>query len=334
MKRIRKYWYIAIIFVILGILIIPRMIHGTPTSSKKQQQIKVKRHDISESLTLSGKIDAMEKATLKFQTSGKLSWVGVKEGDVVKKYQALASLDQRDVKKNLEKKLNSYMTDRWSFEQTQDDYEGKVITDAFKRIIDKTQFTLNNAVLDVELSNLSLEYATLYTPIEGIVTRIDTKNAGINITPATAEFEVINPKSLYLSVTADQSEVTKIHEGLEGDLTFDAFPDMRVEGTISAIGYTPKTDESSTVYEVNVGLQPQVNATFRVGMTADAIFTIKSAKDVLAIPSTAVTTKDGKSYVQKIINGKPVQTLVTLGEEYDADRIVLSGISEGDTIND
>ncbi len=334
MKIIRKFWYILAIVVILGILFLPRMVIGTTKSPKKQQYTTVKRHDVKETLTLSGKIDAMEKATLKFQTSGKLSWVGVKEGDKVSKYQALASLDQRDVKKTLEKKLNSYMTDRWNFDQTQDDYEGKIISDAFKRIIDKTQFTLNNSVLDVEISNLAIEYATLITPIEGIVTKIDAKNAGVNITPATAEFEVINPNSLYLSVTADQGEVTKIAQGLSGDITFDAFTQMRYVGTISAIGFTPKSGESSTVYEVKVTLANPTDTTFRIGMTADAIFTTRSAKDVLSVPSSAITTKNGKSYVQKLVRDKPVQTLVTLGEEYDSDRIILSGLSEGDVIND
>ena len=334
MKFIRKYWYVALILIILGIVITAWVSKGTSPITKKVQRIIVKRHDVSETLTLSGKIDAMEKVTLKFQTSGKLSWVGVKEGESVYKYQALASLDQRDVKKTLEKKLNSYMTDRWTFEQTQDDYEGKIISDAFKRLLDKSQYTLNNSVLDVELSALSVEYATLITPIEGIVTKIDTKNAGVNITPATAEFEVINPKTLYLSVSADQSEVTKIHEGLTGNLTFDAFPETHHVGSISAIGFTPKAGESSTVYEVKVALGNSTDVSFRVGMTADAVFTTKAAKDVLAVPSSAITTKNGKSYVQKLVRDKPVQTLVTLGEEYDSDRIILSGLSQGDIIND
>ena len=78
MKIIRKFWYILAIVVILGILFLPRMVIGTTKSPKKQQYTTVKRHDVKETLTLSGKIDAMEKATLKFQTSGKLSWVGVK----------------------------------------------------------------------------------------------------------------------------------------------------------------------------------------------------------------------------------------------------------------
>ena len=59
----------------------------------KIETVKITRGDIIESISASGEVDASEKADLTFQGSGKLAWVGVKEGDVVKKYQAIAKLD-------------------------------------------------------------------------------------------------------------------------------------------------------------------------------------------------------------------------------------------------
>ncbi|HPA35669.1 MAG TPA: biotin/lipoyl-binding protein, partial [Chitinophagales bacterium] len=64
----------------------------------------------------------------------------VKEGDLVKKGQAIASLDQRELKKRLEKELNDYMTVRWDFEQTHEDYKDYkdryLLTDEMKRILE------------------------------------------------------------------------------------------------------------------------------------------------------------------------------------------------------
>ena len=337
MKLLRTYWYIVIILLIIAGIIWYQTAKSATPNGKKIQQITVKRGDIKETLTLSGKIDAVEKTTLRFQTSGRLAWVGIKEGDRVKPYQALASLDVREVQKTLEKTLRDYSNQRNDFDQTvTTTYTGSPTdyNDTIKRILEKNQWDLEKTVLDVELKNLAIEYSTLFTPIEGIITKVDAKNAGINITPATAEIDVINPKTLYLSVTADQGEVTKIREGLIGDLTFDAFPETHYVGSISAISFTPKSDESSTVYEVKVMLTNPSDTTFRVGMTADAVFATKLVKDALAIPSSAISTKNGKSYVQKLVNDKPVETLVTLGDELDNDRIILSGLSEGDIIND
>ena len=66
----------------------------------KTDTARVKRGNLEEKLTISGTVEAEEKVTLRFQTSGRLNWVGVKEGDYVKKYQSVASLDQKEVKKN------------------------------------------------------------------------------------------------------------------------------------------------------------------------------------------------------------------------------------------
>lgn len=40
-------------------------------------------------------------------------------------------------------------------------------------ILEKAQFGLSNAVIDVELADLAIKYATITTPIAGLVTHID-----------------------------------------------------------------------------------------------------------------------------------------------------------------
>jgi RND family efflux transporter MFP subunit len=332
MRLLKKYWWlIAIVLIVVGFI----AFRPKTASTKKVIQHTVKRQDLTQSLVLSGKVDAAQKATLRFQTSGRLAWVGVNEGDWVNQWQALASLDARDVKAALQKKLNAYLDTRYTFDQTLENNEGEIIDDALKRILDKSQLGLSNSVLDVEIQNLALEYATLTTPISGIVTSIGTKLAGINVTPSQAEFVVVNPNSVYLSVTADQSEVGQIHNGMLATLTFDAFDEETQTGSVSAIAFTPKSGESSTVYEIKVSL-PKVdnNYKYRIDMTADAVFTMREKKDTLAIPTSAITTKDGKSTVQKV-TGKSITTVpITLGEEYDSMTEVTGGLSEGDVIND
>ena len=162
----------------------------------------VKRQDLTETLSLSGEIDAKEKADIKFQTSGLLAWVGVKTGDTVKKYQAIATLDKRDLQNTFNKYMNDYLKERWDFEQDQKDnkdWQTRTMTDAardtVKRTLEKSQFDLNKAVLDVEAKNLALKFATITAPFEGIITKVDVPMPGANITPAGAVFSLVNPKS-------------------------------------------------------------------------------------------------------------------------------------------
>jgi RND family efflux transporter MFP subunit len=341
---LKKYWILITIIAvasIAGAIFYVRSVSANSSAAKnKEKTHTVTKTDVKETITISGKIDAEEKASLRFATSGKLVWVGVKTGDMVKKYQVLASLDQRDLKKNLEKKLNTYLSTRWDFEQTKDDETTTAdvgltqeVRDAAKRILDKSQFGLNNSVLDVELQSLTLEYANLWTPIDGIVTNIDTPFAGVNITPASAEFMVINPASMYLSVLPDQTEVSKITSSMSATITFDAFTDTTVPGTVTSIALTPKTGESSTVYEVKLSF-PLNSSLYRIGMTADAAFTVKEKRDVLSIPLSFLKTDNGKPYVLRKVGNNKEKTTVSVGLEGDESVEITNGLAEGDILYD
>lgn len=310
--------------------------------SKGQQSAKVEKGNLEEKLTISGVIDAKEKVVLRFQTSGRLSWVGVKEGDYVKKSQAIASLDQRDVRKRLEKELNDYKASRNDFDQSKDTYKDQIYSDAIKRIVEKSQATLNNSVLDVELQSLAIEYSHLVTPIEGIVTRVGSPFSGVNITPSQAEFEIINPHSIFFDASADQTEVGNLKEGMSGELVLDAYPDITFAGHIETISFVPKSGETGTVYGLRFVFTDENNDfSFKLGMAGDLSLAIRNKPDALYVPEGFVKEeKDQKdpaktySYVQVKKNGKFEKKRVITGIETDTQIEILSGVGAGETVYD
>src|SRR3989338_290338 len=96
-RIIIKWWYIVVILIAIGGYLFYRQ--QTAKSQVQLETYTVSRETLKDSLILSGKIDATEKVDLHFQSAGRLAWVGVKEGDLVKKYQGIASLDQRQLQK-------------------------------------------------------------------------------------------------------------------------------------------------------------------------------------------------------------------------------------------
>lgn len=309
----------------------------SPLQKKKHADSSVvNRGTIEQKLTISGTIDAEEKVALRFQTSGRLSWVGVKEGDYVKKYQTIASLDQREVRKTLDKYLNTYLSERYDFDQTtKDDNKDKVITDAIKRTMNKAQNDLNNTVLDVELKNLAVEFSNLWTPIEGIVTKVGAPYAGINITPTTGEFEIVNPNTIYFSSNADQTEVTKFTEGQKGVLVLDAYPDATISGTIKNISFTPKTGETGTVYSVKFVFNGDNSSyKYRLGMGGDLTIVTERKEDVLYVPVKFVKGENGKKYVKVRKNGKEEKVYVKIGMEADNSVEIISGVDAHDIVYD
>jgi len=333
--------FISFVFLALIAIFIYQRIASEQSMVRGEKSYTVKKQLIKETLALSGELDAEEKITLRFQSSGLLTWVGVKEGDYVKKYQGIASQDKQELEKNLKKYLNSYMKSRWDFETKRDENDIKNIgglsqdlREAAIRTLDKAQFDLDNAVLDVELKDIALKYAYLYSPIEGIVTKVDSPFAGVYITPTQAEFEIINPKTIYFSATADQTDVIKIEPGTTGKITFDSYPDEKIDGTVDKISFSPITGETGTVYEVKINFNKKLNDKLRLAMTGDVEFEISQGKEMLVVPSNFIKVDSNKTdkYVFRDINGKKVKTVIKTGEVINSETEVISGLVEGDRI--
>lgn len=303
------------------------------TNTTKESQFKVTKKSLIESLTLSGSIDAEEKATLFFPIGGKLVWVGVKEGDYVKKYQGIASLDQRDMEKKLKSSLNSFMISRWDFDQTKQDNKNAQYTDGdlgekLRRLIDKSQFSLDNAVIAVEIQALAKEIAYLYSPIEGIVTKVGAPNAFTNITIATT-FEVVNPQSVYFSSTADQTEIPKISVGDTAKITLDSYKE-EITGVVKSVSFTPIVGDSGTTYEVKMAFTASNDLLkYRIGMTGDAEFVTSEKKDVYAVPLNYVKTEGDKKIAFILKDGKKEKSYVKVGDEGDEDIEIIDGVSDG-----
>lgn len=301
------------------------------------KKFTVIRNKLTETLTLSGEIDADEHVSLFFPTGGKLAWVGVKEGDYVKKFQGIASIDQRDLEKRLQASLNSYMITRWDFEQSKVDNKDAAIKDGevgdrLKRIIDKAQFNLDNSVINVEIASLAKEMAYMYTPIEGIVTKVGGQYAGANIA-ATGTFEVVNPQTIFFSAKADQTDIPLLSVGETAEITLDPYESEKITGVVTSIAFTPVAGDTGTTYEVKIDFT-SVNdlLKYRLGMTGDAEFVTKEKTGIIAVPSNFVKTISKKKYVYILKGGKEVQTEVKVGDEGDNDLEIIDGLSEGDII--
>ncbi|MEX1052742.1 MAG: efflux RND transporter periplasmic adaptor subunit [Patescibacteria group bacterium] len=331
-KHIKKHWLILIILLFLVGFGLYRQVSSG--KGEGEATYKVKKQNLKETLTFAGNINADEKVTLRFQTSGRLNWVGVKEGQYVKKFQTVATLDQREVKKKLDKELRDYIKERADFDQTQDDYEYSSGNTA-RRIRDIAQADLDLSVLDVEIQKLSVEFSNLFTPIAGVVTKVSSPFAGVNITPAQAEFEVVNPNSIYFSAVIDQTELVGLEEGSEGILTLDPYPDENINVKIKSISFAPITGESGTVYEAKLFFDvDNLTYKYRLGMTGDVEFVIREVKNIIAVPSEFIHPEDSRQYVLIEDNGAKKKTYVTTGEVIEDFTQIKSGIKEGDVIYD
>jgi len=306
-------------------------------NSKKDTVYTPQIGDIKEELIIAGSISADKIANLRFQNSGKLVWVGVKVGDRVKKWQALASLDRKELEKNLSTQFNNYLTTFSQFHDTEFDYkatkEKALVTDTIQRILDRTQYSLDNAVIKYEIADMALQESVLSTPIDGVVVAVDQPIPGTNITPAAATFTVIDPNSIFFKSEIDQQDVTKISPGQLAKIKIDAFPDKEISSEISYLAFTPVSGQTSTVYEIRFNLPLENdNLLYRLGMDGDATLILSESKNTLTVPTDAIFDDNGQSYVYKKSDNLLVRQDVKIGIETDETTEIKEGLTQNDQI--
>lgn len=339
MRHLLKFAFIIVVILGIGFWWFAKSKQpALSKSGKPKQTFVVATRNLKSLLSISGTVQAEEKVTLQFQTSGKLTWVGVKEGDYVQKYQAIAGLDQRDLQKNLKKKLYDFTTSRWTVDQWRDDNRSAAtgdtniyLSDRLTRLAQQNQFSLDKTILDVELSQLTIEVATLVTPIEGIVTHVDQPFAGVNITPASARFEIVNPDSLFLKGLVDQQDVIKLRENSRADIVFDAFPDKNYAGKLTYVAFSPESSDENS-YLIKIQLPRTLLSKVRLGMGAEISINTLQKNGVLALPLEAIEEQGTKKYVFIQTKNGEVKKQIITGIETDEFVEIKKGLKKGDVV--
>ena len=337
MKFFKKYWYIVILLLIVaggvGWKLRPKPV--------EYREYTVERGPLQVILSASGTVRAENKADLAFQTGGRLSWVGVKKGDRVKKWQGIASLDQRTVQKNLEKELNDYLKVRWDFQGNRETYnvstdnlDRYTLTPAIRRLLEKSQFDLNNSVLDVELQSVVKEFSSIVSPFSGLITSVSIPNPGVNVLAGAAIATVIDPDSMYFEAQIDEVDIAKIKTGAQVELTLDAYPEEVIDAKVVSVDFSPiSLSGGGTGYAVKISLPSQTDdLKFKLGLNGNADIIMAQLNEALILPPPAIVQKGGR-WTVKVKRGKEiVEQEVNIGWETEDKIEIKSGLGIGDQV--
>ncbi|TSC85483.1 MAG: HlyD family secretion protein [Microgenomates group bacterium Gr01-1014_16] len=320
----RKRWLIigAIFLAVIGFFWIRN--RNKNAANKSVKTVAVERKDVVQTLTLSGKVAAEREAKLRFLSSGKLGYIKVKEGDVVKKGQSLMGLDQRDLAAAETAAYYSYIAADANAKEAEDLVKGHDKDETYVQKNDRVaaQTARDKAYEAWQTAIRAKQNGNLVAPIDGVVVNVSVNVSGETV-GVTDGVDIVDPESLYFDTEVDEADLNKIVEGMEARVKLDAFAGRDFEGTILKIGYeTRVSDTGATVIPVRVKLS---NMNLRVGLNGDATVVTGEAKNVLTLPIEAVV--DGK-----VENAEGEKINVETGLEGETDIEIRSGVKEGDKI--
>jgi RND family efflux transporter MFP subunit len=328
---------IALVLLVLG---------GWWFFSQKQSQeeqlqtITPEYRTLIKTLDLTGVVDAKNKVRLRFLAGGKIVYLGVREGDWVKQWQTIASVDARDLQKRLEKSLNQYMQQRWDWEDVLDESKDQALDTSEHRYVDQQQWDLENSVIDVEIQDIAISQSVMSAPFAGILVYSPVTTAYTQVI-ATDYFELIDPQSLIFKAEVNEEDISLIKLGQTANIVLDAYQAEELPTQLDYIAYQSTQTASGTVFLVEFPLVKDSQAEqltqseagkellskFRLGMNGDVQIILEKKEDVLSLPLITTIQRDDQVFVEILTNDGEIETReIQIGLETDEYVEVLSGL--------
>ncbi len=185
----------------------------------------------------------------------------------------------------------------------------------------------------LEQARLSLESTRLTAPFDG--TTISLNAVEGQMVGTTPIMTIATTKNLLARFYLDETDLDKVSAGNRVTFTFDAYPDLPVDGEVVVVEPALQIVDGTPVIVVWASLPTETGFSLMSGMTVDAEVIAGEARDALIVPIQALRELSPGSYAVFIVktDGQLVMTPVTVGLRDFANAEILSGVEAGDVVS-
>ncbi len=304
--------------------------------------------------TASGYVVAQRKAAVASKGTGRLIYLGVVEGDKVRKDEIIARLEDSDVKAQLAETKANLELQEANEKQVENTYKREKAlfntgsttqaeVDAAEANYKRLLASIDLAKAQEQAAEVAVENTIIRAPFDGTVL---TKNADVGeivaplaagVNSKAAVVTIADMKSLQVEADVSESNIERISTNQNCDITLDAYPNHSYPGYVFKI--VPTADRTKATVTVKVGFK-SYDSRVLPEMSAKVIFLSKenvktgTQQPVLSVPVTAVTTINGKTCVFIVKNNSAVEIPVATGQKFDSYIEIKSGLAGGDKVID
>jgi len=183
-----------------------------------------------------------------------------------------------------------------------------------------------NSLLDAQ-QKLADYY--IRAPFDGIIAEASVAK-GDSVSSGTAIATLITVQKI-AEITLNEIDAAQVKVGQPATLTFDAVSDLTITGQVAEIDTLGTVSQGVVSYGVKIAFDVQ-DERIKPGMSLSVSITVKSARDVLTAPLSAVKSSGETSYVQILVNSQPQRKTVTTGLSNDTSIEIKDGLTEGEQI--
>lgn len=184
---------------------------------------------------------------------------------------------------------------------------------------------------EANLQNAETTYSNtiVRVPFDGIIAKV-SQQSGDQANPSTAVATEVTKQQI-AEITLNEVDAAKVQTGQKATLTFSAVPDLSISGQVAEVDSIGTVTQNVVNFTVKIAFDTQ-DQRIKPGMSVSAAIITAVKQDVLAVPSSAVKSSAGQSYVQILQNGKPVPVNITTGISSDTQTEVSDGLQEGEQV--
>lgn len=269
--RAKPTWF-QLLVVGIGVVFLGRLLGVGPFETRQPEPEPIRVEEVEEAISASGELQAGQRVLLHFQTTGRLAWLGVSEGDRVSKGQVIASLDTTKVKASLEQAEADLRSAQATLDRVLDEVKGHEEDENFEQREERTiaEVARDKAYWAKVKAEKDLADATLISPFVGIVTDISSLVVGQNVS-LTDSIEIVGTGEFFFRALLDEIDYQGVRIGQKAEVFLDAFPDEVFTGEVVFISRSTTTTRSG-ITAIPVKIKIPADERFIHGLNGDVEF--------------------------------------------------------------
>lgn len=299
----RKFFIIPLIVVVIALALLP-LLRKKPDAALKVNVAVPEIRTISNSVSATGTVEPTEQVEVGTQVSGVIDKLYVDFNTTVKRGQLMAELDKSTLrarvlqaKASLASAQNELNYQTLNFNRTKSLFESEMIS---AMEYESAEYKLNNAkasadrlISEVEQAEVNLSYATIYSPIDGVVmdrTVEEGQTVAASFNTPTLFTIARDLTSMQVEANVDEADIGQVAVKQRVTFTVDAYPDDVFNGEITQIRLMPVVSSNVVTYTVIVDA-PNPDLKLKPGLTATITIITKEVSGSLTVPASAINLK-------------------------------------------
>jgi HlyD family secretion protein len=162
---------------------------------------------------------------------------------------------------------------------------------------------------------------------------------GSPVSTGTTLATIVDVSTLALAADVDETDVFLVKPGVKAEAELDAVPGARYPATVASVGLSPTQSARGGVsYRARLtlaaGTMPDGSRapTPRPGMSAVADLQVRTARDAISVPATAIVRSGDRDAVWVVEGGRARRRAVTVGTEGEDAVAVTAGLRVGEQV--